>query len=61
MNILSEALAAPRKTANDPQGGREPQVENHWLRRSLGSKFFQTFLFALQPSNCQCKFNDRKY
>jgi len=32
--FLSEALATPRKMANDPYGGRDPQVENHCSTRT---------------------------
>jgi len=32
MNIFIRSSRAPRNMANDPQGGREPQVENHCAR-----------------------------
>jgi len=38
MNILSEGLATSQKNGKRPRGSRDPQVENHCFKASIGSQ-----------------------
>ena len=38
MNILSEGLATSQKNGKQPRGSRDPQVENHCFKASIGSQ-----------------------
>ena len=61
---LSKALATPRKNPNDPHGGRDPQVKNHWTRQAKNESIYISQIqtnsgknqFNMQEQYCEIKY-----